>query len=109
MADEAKSELRRLREQIAVDFEWTAGALGHLNGRVDMVADQVAALASAVEHLRADFSETARQWQGRMRLTEQRFDRFLEVVESDVTNVRTSLEDHEERLRRLEQGGPPAA
>lgn len=102
MSQEMKGELRRLREQMAVDFQWTSGALVHLSGRIESVA-------TAVEQLRADFSETARQWQGRMRLTDQRFGRFLEIVETDMTDVRASLQDHEERLRRLEQGGSPAA
>lgn len=103
MSDETRNELRRLREQIAVDFQWTAGALGHLSSRIDATADRVVELAAAVEHLRADFSETARQWQGRVRLMDQRFGRFLELVDGDLTDVRSSLEDHEARLRRLEQ------
>lgn len=109
MSDETKNELRRLREQIAIDFQWTSGALGHLSSRIDATADRVNELAAAMEHLRADFSETARQWQARMRLTDERFARFLELVETDVADVRSSLQDHEERLRRLEQGDPPAA
>lgn len=87
-------ELRLLREQMSSDFQWTSQALGHLDGRVTQLAH--------------DWSDTTRQLQGRMRLIEERFSRFLGLVEGDVTDVREQLGDLQVRVTRLE-GGTPAA
>lgn len=98
MSEDTRTELRLLRQQVASDFHWTVQALGDLDTRV----------TTRLNQLSADFSDTTRQLQGRMRLLEERFSRFLGLVEDDVTGVHSQLQDHETRLRRLE-GGSPAA
>lgn len=93
------SELKILKEQIADDFQMTWKILGETAERVDRIVLDV-------QKLGAEMSEGLRQVQGRMRLLEERFGKFVGVLEQEASRAHERLDDHEERLRRLED---PAA
>lgn len=69
------TELRLMREQITSDFQMTWKMMGS-------TADSVETLRKAVDQGFADVAERLRQVEGRMRLTEQRFDAMLQAVEN---------------------------
>ncbi len=73
--------------------------------------DELAATNEAVGFVRGDLRETTRTLQGRARLTEERFGRMLDLVETRVENGPTMEHIHriEERLRALESKDDPAA
>ncbi len=93
------SELKILKEQIADDFQMTWKILGETAERVDRIVLDL-------QKLGAEMSEGLRQVQGRMRLLEERFGKFVGVLEQEASRAHERLDDHEERLRRLED---PAA
>ncbi|GMU51520.1 MAG: hypothetical protein AMXMBFR33_06660 [Candidatus Xenobia bacterium] len=97
------SELKILKEQIADDFQMTWKILGETADRLDRRIDRI---VLDLQKLGGEMSEGLRQAQGRMRLLEERFGTFVGVLEQEASRAHERLDDHEERLRRLED---PAA
>lgn len=104
------SELKILKEQIADDFQMTWKILGEtadrLDDRIDRIDQRIQSLSGDLKKLGGEMSEGLRQAQGRMRLLEERFGRFVGALEQEASSANERLDDHEERLRRLED---PAA
>lgn len=88
-------DLRSLREQVLSDFRWTSLALGQ-------VANDMARLGEQVAKDMGNMAERMRQVEGRMRLMEQRFSRFLEAVDMEKAS-REELRSLESRVARLEE------
>lgn len=97
------SEIKILKEQIADDFQMTWKILGETADRLDQRIDRI---VLDLQKLGGEMSEGLRQAQGRMRLLEERFGKFVGVLEQEATRAHERLDDHEVRLRRLED---PAA
>jgi hypothetical protein len=97
------SELKILKEQIADDFQMTWKILGETADRLDRRIDRI---VLDLQKLGGEMSEGLRQAQGRLRLLEERFGTFVGVLEQEASRAHERLDDHEERLRRLED---PAA
>lgn len=89
------NEIQSLREQIRSDFEWTTKALAHQRDVVEEGFRQV-------QRALGETQETLRELATRV-------DRNLGGFGVVLERQGEMLQDHEERLRRLEQDRPPAA
>ena len=111
-------ELQKLRREIRADFEMMSArqsdmaarldrqghtfseALAQMGVQMNEVAQQMSGLSLNVKKLYAELSETTRWTEGRLRLTNERFDGVLGAVEGELQSHRTLAEQKFEALER---------
>jgi hypothetical protein len=97
------SELSILKQQMADDFQMTWRIMGEtadrldrridqVDKRVDLIVAEFQRMKDDLRGLGADTSEGLRQAMGRMRLLEERFGKFVAVLEQQTTDNSARLE-----------------
>lgn len=99
-------EFQKLRREIRADFEMMSARQNDLAKRLDEHADLTAKLYR-------EFSETTRWVEGRLRLTNDRFDAVLGAVENAIESQKASadqkIDDLAKRVEALERDKGTAA
>ena len=129
--DEFRTEMALIRAEMVADRIWTETAVEGLSTEVQEVrggfhdlseefrrfVDRMDQKFQQVDRrfdlMAANFAETARQYRGRTRFVEERFDRMLRAVDSRMDTVsleaRDDVADLRRRVERLEAERGPAA
>lgn len=100
-----QDRLKVLRDQMASDFQVTCKIMGATADQVERQGLKLEAMAREIASLSSRTAEGLRQVEGRMRLMEQRFGVFLDVIEHDLgqRSQQADLDDLRARVERLEQ------
>ena len=110
-------EFQRLRREIRADLEMISARQGDMAARLDTHAQQtketLTTLMSQNARMFSELSETTRWVEGRLRLTNDRFDGVLGAVENALTTQKSisdqKYESLERRVEALEQERDTAA